>query len=162
MKKLLIALVVIAFLAGAAFAGSTDTQTVYYEIDAINEITFDLDCTLTVDTATAGSQPTQAHAYGEGLDWNITTNCTGKKITGAINVNMPSNTTLTVYLDNSGWGCGSPVGNVVLNTTSQNMITSIGQVAHANNYQDIFFKANVEAGLPSDFSRVITYTLTDE
>ncbi|MFH1453590.1 MAG: hypothetical protein ABIH00_06390 [Armatimonadota bacterium] len=158
MKKLLIALVAIAFLAGAAFAGTTDTQTIYYEIDAINEIVFDADLTLTIDSATAGSEPDQD--FDNDMTYNITTNETaGKKITAAINANMPANTTLTVYLNNP------PGGETqmwkYLNTTAQDVVKSIETVTGSPSYM-VLVNAKVAAGLPADGSRVITFTLCDE
>ncbi|MFH1453883.1 MAG: hypothetical protein ABIH00_07880 [Armatimonadota bacterium] len=152
MKKLLIALVAIVFLAGAAFAGSTDTQTIYYEIDAINEISFDTNITMTVNAATAGSQPAEVSVCS--LEYNITTNETGKKLTGQLNANMPGNTTLKVNVDG---------GEVALSTTANNLYTNISTMVTAGDwYYSFSFRATVAAGLPPDGSRVVTYTLTDE
>ncbi|MFH1453900.1 MAG: hypothetical protein ABIH00_07970 [Armatimonadota bacterium] len=77
MKKLLIALVAIAFLTAVAFAASTDTQTIYYEIDAINEIAFGADVTLTIDHGGAGTGPAGDSTGVQ--DYYLTTNGTAKK-----------------------------------------------------------------------------------
>ncbi|MFH1453869.1 MAG: hypothetical protein ABIH00_07805 [Armatimonadota bacterium] len=160
MKKLLIALVVIVFLAGAAFAASTDTQTVYYEIDAINEIDLDVgSLTLTVDSvAQAGYQP--ASDVTDWMLYGITTNSTGKKITGSINANVPSNCQLEVLLEAPSNAVSTGLKNLYFQAT--NLVTSIETVAEGDVRYRFYWHANVEAGLPPDGSRVVTYTLTDE
>ncbi|MFH1452375.1 MAG: hypothetical protein ABIH00_00110 [Armatimonadota bacterium] len=158
MKKLLIILIAIAFMSAAAFAGSTDTQTVYYEIDAINEIAFDADETLTINFATAGTEPDRDIAE---CTYAITTNETaGKKLTGAINANMPGDTDLMVTAAAPTGGSGS--GQVTLNTTAATLVASIETVAESGIAYSITLDANVAAGLPADGSRVLTFTLTDE
>ncbi|MFH1453562.1 MAG: hypothetical protein ABIH00_06250 [Armatimonadota bacterium] len=157
MKKLLIVLVAIAFLAGAAFAASTDTQTVYFEIDAINEISFGVDATLTIDNAGAGSEPNRDNS---DQYWSITTNETAKKLTVQINAAMPSSTFLEV--STSIPTGGQPMGSKTLTTTAQSLITSLETVAQSNISYAITLDADVAAGLPADGSRIITWTLTDE
>ncbi|MFH1453338.1 MAG: hypothetical protein ABIH00_05095 [Armatimonadota bacterium] len=159
MKKLLIALVAIAFLVGTAFAASSDTQTVYYEIDAINELTAGADVTLTINSATAGSQPSDDDAF-PSPGYDITTNETGKKITAALNANMPNNTNLTTYL-NPPTGAATN-GEVTLDSTAQSVVYSIETVAESHLTYSVSLNATVSAGLPADGSRVITWTLTDE
>ncbi|MFH1453387.1 MAG: hypothetical protein ABIH00_05340 [Armatimonadota bacterium] len=157
MRKLLIILAAIAFFTTSAFAGTTDTQTVYYEIDAINELSMDADATLTVDSATAGSEPD--FSVIDTFSYSITTNETAKKITAALNANMPASTSLHIVLiEPTG---GSSPGYLALSTTAQNVVTSIETVAETENYA-IRFYSNVAAGLPADSSRVITFTLCDE
>ncbi|MFH1452504.1 MAG: hypothetical protein ABIH00_00810 [Armatimonadota bacterium] len=157
MKKLLIVLIAIAFMSAAAFAGSTDTQTVYFEIDAINEIAFDADETLTINAATAGSEPDEDSVV---CKYAITTNdTTGKKITGALNVNMPTATMINIETDAPS--TGSTAGEKTLNTTAQDLVTSIETVAQSSINYTLYLDANVNAGLPADGSRVITFTLTD-
>ncbi|MFH1454030.1 MAG: hypothetical protein ABIH00_08665 [Armatimonadota bacterium] len=152
MKKLLVLFVLIIFLSAAAFAASTDTQTIYYEIDAINEISFDTNITMTVNTATAGSQPTEVDV--NDLEYNITTNETGKKLTGQLNANMPDNTTLKVNVDG---------GEVALSTTANNLYTNISTMVTTGNwYYSFAFRATVAAGLPADGHRIVTFTLCDE
>ena len=53
---LLFALVLAAVTASAAFAGNSDTITIYYEVRAVNEVDIDDSLvTLTLNSATAGS-----------------------------------------------------------------------------------------------------------
>ncbi|MFH1454026.1 MAG: hypothetical protein ABIH00_08645 [Armatimonadota bacterium] len=156
MKKLLIVLVAIAFLSTVAYAASTDTQTVYYEIDAINELVMDADFTLTVNSAIAGSEP-MVTAWWKY--YAITTNDTGKKITAAINANMPDNTELKVKL----WSPGSSTeGLKILTTTAQDMAGGIEAVVDSSVGYIVSLTATVAAGLPADSSRAITFTLCDE
>ncbi|MFH1452376.1 MAG: hypothetical protein ABIH00_00115 [Armatimonadota bacterium] len=159
MKKLIIVLIAIAFMSAAAFAGSTDTQTVYFEIDAINEVAFGADITLTIDTATAGSEPDSDGNIS--LTYAITTNETaGKKLTGALNANMPSNTLIRATL--VAPSTGATAGEVTLNSTAQSLVTSIETVAQSGISYTVALAATVAAGLPADGSRVLTFTLTDE
>ncbi|MFH1452763.1 MAG: hypothetical protein ABIH00_02130 [Armatimonadota bacterium] len=158
MKKLIIVLIAIAFMSAAAFAGSTDTQTVYFEIDAINEIAFDADETLTINSATAGSEPDLDSVV---CQYAITTNETaGKKITGALNANMPASTGLMVTA--GAPSTGSSAGQVTLNATAASLVTSIETVAQGSINYTLTLDADVAAGLPADGSRVITFTLCDE
>ncbi|MFH1452902.1 MAG: hypothetical protein ABIH00_02825 [Armatimonadota bacterium] len=157
MKKLLTALIVIAFLSTAAFAATTDTQTVYYEIDPIVNLQFHTDMTLTIDAATAGSQPNTDSTVST---YDLTTNETGKKITGYLNVNMPSSTYLSVNL--SPPTGASSLGETTLTTTAQDLVTGIDTLAEPGNNYTVYLNAAVNAGLPADGSRVITFTVADE
>ncbi|MFH1453552.1 MAG: hypothetical protein ABIH00_06200 [Armatimonadota bacterium] len=161
MKKLIIVLISIAFLATAAFAGTTDTQTVYYEIDAINELAFDAaDITLTIDSCIFGAG-TQPLLTAETVHYDITTNETaGKKITAALNANMPADTSISVTALAPTGGIGPPF--ITLSTTASNVVISIETVAESSINCNITLKATVAAGLPPDGSRIITFTLCDE
>ncbi|MFH1453613.1 MAG: hypothetical protein ABIH00_06505 [Armatimonadota bacterium] len=158
MKKVLIALIAIVFMATAAFAGTTDTQTVYYEIDAINEIVMGSDTTLTVNAANAGSEPTMKTSTT--LYYSVTTNETGKKITGSINANMPSGTTLNAYMAEAP-GNGETLGEIALSTTAADLVSSFEKTVDANMNYFMELISTVAAGLPADGSRVVTFTLTD-
>ncbi|MFH1453867.1 MAG: hypothetical protein ABIH00_07795 [Armatimonadota bacterium] len=157
MKKLLIALVAIAFLTTAAFAGSTDTQTVYYEIDAINELVFGDDTTLTMDTATAGDEPFHDFKYPT---YNITTNEAAKKLTASINATMPNRVYFRVKAE-APTGASS-TGLQYMNTTAKNLVTGIETVVESGITYTLNTYAYADAGLPPDGSRVITFTLCDE
>src|SRR5919202_4428721 len=92
-----IALVVLVLgLAGRATA-QTATQTVTYEVQAINQISVSGNpSALVVSSATAGSAPTSA--TNNSTTWAVTTNETNKKVTAAINSNMPTGLTLSASL----------------------------------------------------------------
>ncbi|MFH1454430.1 MAG: hypothetical protein ABIH00_10715 [Armatimonadota bacterium] len=83
MKKLLITIITITLLSTTAFAASTDTQTIYYEIDSINELTLSAESlSLTMSTATAGDGLDPAI---DNIQYSLSTNETSKKITGVLN-----------------------------------------------------------------------------
>src|SRR5262245_57955357 len=82
-------------LAGAAQA-QTATQSVSFEVQAINKNSVTGSPSLVINTATAGSQPTQA-TYNTST-YSITTNQADRKITASINSDMPSGVTLKVNL----------------------------------------------------------------
>ena len=89
-------LATMAFLAGAAsVSAQTATQSVTFQVDAINQIALSGSPSLVINTATAGSSPTQATA---AATWAVTTNQSGAKITASINSAMPSGLTLQVNL----------------------------------------------------------------
>src|SRR5438552_1512011 len=91
-------LATIALLAGftaVAAAQTTATQTVTFQVDAINQIAFSGSPSLVINTASAGSAPTAVTA---GATWAVTTNQTGSKITASINSAMPAGLTLSANL----------------------------------------------------------------
>ncbi|MFH1453643.1 MAG: hypothetical protein ABIH00_06660 [Armatimonadota bacterium] len=157
MKVLLVFLIAAVFLISAVFAGSTDTQTIYYEVDPINNFHFLTDITLTVNIASAGSEPSTDSTIST---YNLTTNETAKKITAVINANMPDYTYLSVKLD-APTGAAS-LGEVTLNTGVQDLVTGINTIAEPDINYSLTLMAQVAAGLPADGLRVITFTLTDE
>ena len=96
MRKLiaLVAAGLVLGAAGIALATNSATQTVSYEVKAINELAITgTPAALTVQAAVAGAQPTLVSDVT--TSYAITTNETGKKITGSINTNMPANVRLT-------------------------------------------------------------------
>ena len=76
-------------------SAQTSTQTVTFQVDAINQIAFSGSPSLVINTATAGSAPTAATA---AASWAVTTNQSGAKITASIGSNMPAGLTLTASL----------------------------------------------------------------
>ncbi len=143
---------------GAAIAANSANQTVTIQVSAINEVSVSGNPgALTVDSATAGSQPTAA--TDSGTSYSITTNGTGKKITGALNSAMPAGTTLSVNLvAPSG---GTSAGAVNLTTSTQNLVTGISQVASSGHGITYSLSATVAAGEIASTTRIVTLTLTD-
>ncbi len=141
-----------------AVAGNTATQTVTFEVQAINEISVSGNPgNLIVNSATAGSQPDAVS--DNSTSYAITTNETTKKITGAIDTNMPANTTLQINL--TAPTGGTSAGNVTLTTTAADLVTSISQVAESGLTITYTFSATVSAGVVTSTSRTVTLTLTD-
>lgn len=95
------------FVAGAAFAAGSDSHTVTVTVSAINELSISGgNLTLTVNTATAGSEPSDAtDSTTRDLLW--TTNATSKKITVATSV-IFQNFTLKVTAANVTGGTAAP------------------------------------------------------
>lgn len=143
--------------AGAAFAANTATQTVTFEVQAIDEMSASGDPgALTISTATAGSEPTDA--TDTGTTYAVTTNGTGKKITGDIDSDMPSNTMLQVNLGAPTGGSSS--GDVALSTTAADLVTGITQRAESGLTVSYTLSATVAAGVVGSAARTVTLTLT--
>jgi hypothetical protein len=90
-------LATMALMVGAASAASaqTATQTVTFQVDAINQIAFSGSPSLVINTATAGTDPSAATA---AATWAVTTNQSGAKVTASIGSAMPAGVTLSVNL----------------------------------------------------------------
>lgn len=159
MKKLVILTVigVVAVFCGNAFA-QTETQTVTYQVSAINEISVSGNpAALIVNTATAGSELTAA--TDATTTYAITTNESNRKITGSIDSNMPDNTTLGVTLA-APTAAGTSVGQVNLTTTAQDLVTGISTLAEGSLTISYEFSATIAAGIIASASKTVTLTVT--
>jgi len=147
----------IAFLVGAASAASaqTATQTVTFQVDAINQIAFSGSPSLVINTATAGSNPTGATA---AATWAVTTNQTGAKITASIGSNMPAG--LTLSADLTAPAGATSAGFQALSTTSVDLVTSITKLAQGALTVSYSLAATPAAGVVSSTTRTVTYTIT--
>lgn len=157
-KTVLIALCVVLF-SSAAFAASSDTITVTYEVQAINELNIDgASVTLTVNTATAGAEPTSATA---STTYDITTNCASnaKKLTAAINSAMPAGTTLQLNVTAPSGGVSA--GATTITTTAADVVTGIDAVAESDIAMNFTLAATVAAGVVGSASKTLTLTLTN-
>lgn len=142
---------------GVAHAASTATQSVSFEVAAINEISVSGNPgTLTISAATPGSDPTPA--TDSSTTYAITTNGTGKVITARIDAAMPTGLTLTVNL--GAPSVGSSAGDVTLSTTAASVVTGIGPVADSSSTITYTLSATAEAVTGSG-SKTVTFTLTD-
>jgi len=161
MRKLMVSMAVLGLalvLCNLAMAANTAQQTVTFEVSAINEISASGNPgPLVVDAATAGSQPV-ADADNT-TTWAVTTNGSNKKMTGAINTNMPANTTLQVNLGAPTGGSSS--GNVTLSATAANLVTGISTVVQSGLSITYTLSATVAAGVVSQAQKTVTLTLTD-
>jgi len=141
------------------YAGNSDTTSVSFDIQAINELSVNnASVTLTISSALAGSQPNNATT---SASYNITTNCTAnsKKITGAINSDMPSNVSLQVQLAvPSG---ATSLNYVSMSTSAADVVTGIDASAAPNLQIDFKMTAEVSAGVVTTATRTLTLTLTD-
>jgi hypothetical protein len=163
MKKVFKAAFLICFctlmLSGLAFAGNSDTITVNYEVQAINEINIDgAAVNLTINSATAGAQPDQVT---DSTTYDITTNCAdnGKKLTAAIDTAMPANVTLRLNMTAPGGAVSA--GAVVMTDSDADVVTGIDAVAQANINMTFTLDAMVGAHVVGSASKTLTLTLTD-
>lgn len=142
-------------LTGSASA-QTATQSVTIAVNAINQIAFTGSPSLTITTATAGSNPTSA--TDASATWAVTTNQTGAKITGSIASAMPAGVTLSVSL--AAPAGGSSAGSQALGTTAVDLVTGITKLAQSGLGVTYTLGATAAAGVVASTSRVVTYTIT--
>ncbi len=111
---------------------------------------------MVISTAVAGQQPTAVS--NSSTTYNVTTNLTVRKITGALSANMPANVTLAVQLA-APTGATS-AGSVTMTTTSANLVTSIPISTSKNNLLITYnLSATAAAAQVSGGTRVLTLTL---
>jgi len=151
----LAAIAAVALVAGSANA-QTATQTVTFQVDAINQISVAGTPALSITTAVAGSAPTSVTSTGH--TWNVTTNQTGAKITASIPTAMPSGLTLSAQM-------GAPSGATsaglkALGTTAVDMVTGITKLNAGSLSLSYQLDATAAAGVVSSSTRVVTYTIT--
>jgi hypothetical protein len=138
-------------------AGASTTQTVTYEVQAINELAVSgSTASLTVNSATAGSAPNVANDTAS--TYSITTNETNRVITGSIDTNTPSGVTLSVTL---GAPTGaSSTGKQALSTVPVNLVTGIATLNESGKSIAYELAATSAAGVVSSASKTVTLTIT--
>lgn len=147
-------------LAAAAFgardaSAQTATQTVSYEVAAVNEISVSGSPSLVINSATAGSGLSSASA---SATYAITTNETNRKVTAQIDSNMPSGVTLSVTLDAPTGGTSA--GAVNLSTTAQDVVTGVSSINQSGLSITYGLSATVAAGVVAADNKTVTYTIT--
>lgn len=147
-------------IAASAFAAAdasaqTATQTVSYEVAAINEISVSGSPSLVINSGTAGSGLTSASAAGT---YAITTNETNRKVTAQIDSNMPSGVTLSVTL--AAPTGGTSAGSVNLSTTAVDVVTGVSNVNQSGLGITYGLSATVSAGVVPAGNKTVTYTIT--
>lgn len=146
----------LGLIGASTLSAQTATQTVTFQVDAINQISVAGTPSLLINAASAGSAPTSVTASGG--TWAVTTNQTGAKITASLASAMPTGLTLSLNL-------GAPTGATSaglkpLGTTSVDLVTGITKLNASGlslNYQ---LDATAAAGVVSSASRVVTFTIT--
>jgi len=144
---------------GIAHAAASDTQTVTFEVDAINELNLDENpAALVINSATAGSQPDTRE---QATSYDITTNCAanGKKLTAILNSAMPVGTTLAI--NPSAPTGGTANSYVTLSAAAADIVTGIDAVAEANIALSYRLTATVAAGVLASDTRTVTVTIAD-
>lgn len=143
--------------ASVAFAADNATQTVTFEVQAINELSNSGNPgALVVSTATAGSEPDVA--TDSTTTYAITTNGTSKKITASIDAPMPDGVTLKVTL---GAPAGASANQITLGTVAVDAVTAITEVAESGKTISYELSALVTAGVVASDSTTVTYTVVD-
>lgn len=142
--------------AASAAAAQTATQTVTFQVDAINEIAFAGAPSLVINSATAGSAPTSATSAV--ATWAVTTNQTGSKITASINAAMPAGLTLSANL--AAPAGATSLGLTALSTVAVDLVTGITKLAASALGVTYQLDATAAAGVVASQSRTVTYTIT--
>jgi hypothetical protein len=143
-------------VAPALASAQTATQTVTFAVNAINQISATGSPSLTVTTATAGSQPT--NATDGSSTWAVTTNQTGAKISANIPTAMPAGLTLSVNLVAPAGGTSA--GSTALGTVAVDLVTSITKVAQSGMTATYTLSATAAAGVVGSATKVVTYTIS--
>jgi len=144
-----------ALMSRGALAQTT-TQTVTFEVDAINQIAVTGTPSLLINAASAGSAPTSVTSSGNS--WAVTTNQTGAKITASIPTAMPAGVTLSATL--AAPGGATSAGIKALGTTSVDMVTGITKVNASSLSLTYQLDATAAAGVVTSATKVVTYTIT--
>jgi hypothetical protein len=159
-KTSMIPAILIAGFAAGVFA-QTDSHTMSVTVSAINVIDVDNNVSLTINSATAGQQPTAvSDNTTANLSW--TTNGSGKKIQVKTGAALPSGLTLTVLAQNiTKVGSGTPAaaGTVTLSDTDQDFVTSAGKSAGTCDL-NYTASATVDADIQAN-TITVTYTVTN-
>ena len=158
--KNLLSILVLAFLccglATTAIAQSA-TQNVTIVVAAINEVSVSGNLTLTINSATAGSNPDDA--TDNTTTYSITTNGTNKKITGQLDLAYASGLSLKVNLTAPTGGTSQ--GQKTLSTTAQDLVTGISGLAESA--IQIAYTASATAAAASNGAgetKTVTFTIT--
>ena len=149
------ALVLLAF-SSIAVAQSAN-QNVTVTVSAINEIsTSGGAISMTISTATAGSEPDNATDAGT---WAITTNQSTRKVTGQLDALYTSGVELKLNL--AAPSVGSSAGSVTLIAVSAtDLVTGITKVAESGLTRTYTAIATVSDGSSSAEMQTVTLTIT--
>lgn len=140
---------------GSSAAAQTATQTLTFQVDAINQIAFTGSPSLVINTAAAGSNPNSVIA---SVTWAVTTNQSNAKITASLDAALPANVTLTVDL--AAPGGATSAGAQPLGTTAVDVVTAITRAAESALGVTYTLSATAAAGVVASTTRTVTYTIT--
>lgn len=157
MKTLQYAAPVIALAAVfSATEARAQTQTVTYEVQAINQMSVSGNPgALVISTAVAGAAPTAV--TDASTTWAITTNQTGTKVTAALDMAMPAGVTLKVDLGAPTGATGA--GAVALGTVAADLVTGITKLNESGKTVTYTLSATAAAGVVASADRTVTYTV---
>ena len=150
-----LAFTIFAFSTSAFAQANVASQQVTINVNEIAVISVVGNVSMTINAATAGQAP---DAVTAASTYHMTTNGSDKKITGELDVNMPTGLTLNTTMA-APTGATSE-GKKSLSTSSVDLVKSITRVRGAGlalNYQAV---ATVDAE-PDTVVRTVTYTITN-
>ena len=154
-RNIMMSALLIVAAVGSAGA-QTATQTITFQVDAINQVSVAGTPTLTISAAVAGGAPTSATSTGN--TWAVTTNQSGAKITASIGSGMPSGVTLSANM--AAPSGGTSAGYQALGTTAVDLVTGITKLNASGLSLSYKLDATAAAGTMSSTTRVVTYTIT--
>ncbi len=161
MKKYVLIVAVSGILAFGlnVFAAGTAEQIVTFTIAATNEITVSGDPGLMeILAAPAGSDPDPVTNNSTSISYS--TNSSNKKITGGIDLDMPSGVTLEVHIAAPGGAQGISQGAKPLSVTASDLVTGISKAAVQNATITYTLSATTTADPIENETRTVTYILT--
>jgi len=138
----------------ATAQAQTATQSVSYEVQAINKIAVSGSPSLTISTAVAGNAPTSVTA---NATYAITTNESNRKITAQLDENMPSGLALTIELA-APTGATS-AGAQSLSTDAADLVTGVSLLNESGLSMSYTLSATAAAGVVASSSRTVTFTV---
>jgi hypothetical protein len=146
----------IVALAATSASAQTATQTVTFQVDAINQVGVTGSPTMAITAAVAGNAPTSVTSVGN--TWAITCNQTGAKITASLNLAMPAGVTLSATLGAPAGGTSA--GIKALGTAAVDMVTGITKLNSSGLTLTYQLDATSAAGVITSTTRIVTYTST--
>jgi DNA-binding response OmpR family regulator len=154
-RNIVMSLILVAASVTSAKA-QTATQTVTFQVDAINQVAVSGTPTLAITAAVAGGAPTSATSTGN--TWAVTTNQSGAKITASLGSAMPSGVTLSANM--AAPSGGTSAGYQALSTTAVDLVTGITKLNASGLSLGYKLDATSAAGTLSSTTRVVTFTIT--
>lgn len=153
-RRFLAAIGVVA--AASTAQAQTATQDVTIQVNAISRIAVTgVAQSLTITTATAGSEPTAATAT---VSWAITTNQTNQKVTASLDAALPANVTLSASMAQPTGATSA--GSQALGTVAVDLVTGISTLAQGGLGLTYTLAATAAAGVVASTTRTVTYTIT--
>lgn len=146
----------LALVAIPTARAQTATQTVTFQVNAVNQIAFTGSPSLTIVTAVAGSDPTSV--TDATASWAVTTNQNTAKITASIPSAMPTGLTLSTNL--AAPAAATSAGFLALGTVAVDVVTGITRLAQGSLSVTYKLDATPAAGVVASASRIVTYTIT--
>jgi hypothetical protein len=146
----------VAFAAVNTASAQSATQTVTFQVSAINQIAVTGTPSLVINAAAAGSAPTSVTSSGN--TWSVTTNQSTASITASIPTAMPAGVTLSANL--TAPAGATSAGLTALGTTAVNVVTGITKLNASGLALGYQLDATAAAGVVSSATRVVTFTIT--